>query len=413
MTDIIADPPAPTLTCDVLIVGGGLAGLPLAIACAAAGVSVIVVDRETPSAMVDEPFDCRTTAVALGSQRMLETLGIWQHLAATAEPILDIRILDHKGPMFLHYDHRDVGDAPMGWIVENRKFRRALFTAMARCPSLLHLAPCGVVSLDRNPHWAEATLDDGRRVRARLAVAADGKNSVLRSWADIGTWGHVYDQQSVTCTVEHERPHHGVAVEHFLPSGPFAILPLQGNRSSIVWTERTTLIPEFLALEPAALERAVAERFGDWLGKIHVIGQPIVYPLQLQIARSMVAQRLALVGDAAHVIHPIAGQGWNLGMRDVGFLAELIVDACRLGLDPGAQRLLARYDSLRRRDAALLAVATDGLNRLFRVKGQPAAVIRAMGLDLVNRAAPVRRLFMRQAMGVTGTAPRLVENRFR
>jgi 2-octaprenyl-6-methoxyphenol hydroxylase len=408
-----ADPLPQTLTADVLIVGGGLAGLPLAIACATAGVSVIVVDREVPSIMVDEPFDGRTTAVALGSQRMLETLGIWQDLADSAEPILDIRIVDRNGPMFLHYDHRDVGDAPMGWIVENRAFRQALFAAMARVPSLVHLAPNEVVSLDRTAHSAEAQLDDGRRIRVRIAVAADGKNSVLRSWADIGTWGHVYDQQSLTCTVEHERPHHGVAVEHFLPSGPFAILPLRGNRSSIVWTERTTLIPEFLALEPTALDRAVAERFGDWLGKIRVIGRPIVYPLQLQIARRMVAQRLALIGDAAHVIHPIAGQGWNLGMRDVGCLAELIVDACRLGLDPGAPALLARYDAQRRRDAALLAAATDGLNRLFRVKGQAAAAVRAIGLDFVNRAAPVRRLFMRHAMGLTGSAPRLADHKLR
>jgi 2-octaprenyl-6-methoxyphenol hydroxylase len=396
---------------DLVVVGGGLAGLPFAIACAEAGLKVAVVDRERPEAMLAEPFDGRTTALAYAAGQMFQVLGLWDGLARHAEPILDIRIADQGSPLFLHYDHTALGDDPLGWVVENRHIRRVLAERIPTCPNLIHLAPATVERLEAEEGRITARLADGGRIRASLAVAADGKRSALREAAGIKTLGTRYGQDAITFVIAHERPHGGVAVEHFLPGGPFAMLPLPGNRTSIVWSERSALVPGLMALDESRFHAEVARRLGAHLGAFTIKGPRWSYPLEVMLAERFTAPRLALLGEAAHVIHPIAGQGLNLSLRDAAALAELVVDAARLGLDPGAPALLARYARWRRVDTVSFTAVTDGLNRLFSNAIPPVRLVRDLGLAAVERVPPLKRLFMRHAMGVLGDLPRLAQGR--
>jgi 2-octaprenyl-6-methoxyphenol hydroxylase len=394
---------------ELLIGGGGLNGLLLGIACAGVGLDVALVDREDLATMLDQGFDGRSSAIAYGSQQVLSALGLWPLVAAEAEPILEIRVADNNAPLFLHYDHRELGsDAPLGWIVENRVLRRALIEHARALPTLNFLAPLELVGIESSPFAAEAALSNGRRLTARLVAAADGAGSPLRRAAGIRTVEWRYPQTAIVTTVRHERPHDGIAVEHFLPAGPFAILPMTGNRSSIVWTERAELAGSLIALPDAAFATELAVRFGDFLGMVEPIGPRWTYPLQLMLAERYVDRRLALIGEAAHVIHPIAGQGLNLGIRDVAALAEIVIDARRLGLDIGDDLLLDRYQQWRRLDAFLLAAVTDGLNRLFSNAIAPLRLIRDLGLAAVDRLPLLKRFLMRDAMGITGDLPRLV-----
>lgn len=399
----------PSRCCDVLVIGGGLAGSAFAIACASAGVDVVLVDRVAPVTRAAEPFDGKTFAIAYGSKRILDGIGLWQHVAAEAEPILEIRVADNNAPLFLHYDHREVGDDPLGWIVESRWLRRAAHERMTELPSLTQIAPATATAIERRADGVTAILSTGETVNARLLVCAEGRGSSLRQDAGIRVLKHDYGQDGIVCTVAHEQPHRGVAVEHFLPSGPFAILPMTGNRSSIVWTERTALSARVTALPRAEFDREVASRFGDFLGRIETVGPIHRYPLSIELPTRIADRRLALLGDAAHGVHPIAGQGLNLGIRDVAVLAELVVDARRLGLDPGTPDLLARYRDARRFDILALSVVTDGMNRLFSNDIAPIRAARDVGLAIVNSAplTPVRKLLMRHAMGVLGKQPRL------
>jgi len=393
---------------ELIVVGGGLVGLTLAIACAEAGIEVAIIDREDPAAMLAEPFDGRTTAIAHGSQQVLAGIGLWPLVADAAEPILEIRVADGGSPLFLHYDHHAVGDHPLGYIVENRVLRRALMTRAAQLATLRHLAPLAVERVEREASGATAYLADGSRLRGELVAACDGRGSPLRRAAGIKTVEWSYPQTSIVCTVQHEMPHRGVAVEHFLPAGPFAILPMTGNRSSIVWTERADLAPRLLALDAASFAVELGRRFGDFLGALEVVGPRFSYALSLLHAERYAAPRLALVGDAAHVIHPIAGQGLNLGIRDVAALAELVVDSRRLGLDIADAGALARYERWRRFDNLMLAAVTDALNRLFSNSVPPVKLARDVGLAVVDRLPPLKRFLMRHAMGVVGELPRLV-----
>ncbi len=392
---------------EVLVVGGGMVGMTFACALADVGVAVTVVDRADPASMVDAGFDGRVSAIAYGSRRVIETIGLWPALARQAEPILEIRVSDGDSPLFLHYDHAEIGDQPLGHIVENRHIRRALFDLAARHGRLRLVAPCSVDTVTRGAAGVAARLADGREVRARLVVAADGRGSALRRAAGINVTAWRYPQTGIVCTVAHQRPHRGIAHERFLPAGPFAILPMTGDRSSLVWTERATLAPAMMALDDDAFGTEVARRFGDFLGDLEVVGPRWSYPLSLVHAERYTARRLALIGDAAHAIHPIAGQGLNLGIRDVAVLAEVLVDARRLGLDIGASDDLEHYQRRRRFDSVVLAAATDGLNRLFSTDDPAITLVRGLGLAAVNRAAPLKRLFMRHAMGVVGELPRL------
>jgi 2-octaprenyl-6-methoxyphenol hydroxylase len=393
---------------ELVIVGGGMVGLSLAIACGSAGLAVVVADRETPSRMIAETFDGRASAIAYGSQQILAGIGLWEKVAGAAEPIREIRVADGDSPLFLHYDHRELGEQPLGYIVENRVLRQALQERLAELPNVRHLAPAAVTGAERGAAGVVCSLADGGTIAGTLLVAADGKDSPLRRAAGIETVEFRYPQTGIVCTVHHEEPHLGIAVEHFLPAGPFAILPMTGNRSSIVWTERAALAPGIMALGEDDFTAELGRRFGDFLGRIEVVGPRWSYPLAFLHAQRYVDERLALIGDAAHLIHPIAGQGLNLGLRDVAALAECIIDARRFGLDIGGDTVLARYQAWRRVDNLALAAVTDGLNRLFSNEIAPLALARDIGLAIVNRVPPARRLLMRHAMGMVGTLPRLV-----
>ncbi len=394
---------------ELLIAGGGLNGLLLGIACAGAGLAVAIVDRQDPAAMLDAGFDGRSSAIAYGSQQVLAALGLWPLVAAEAEPILEIRVADDNAPLFLHYDHRELGtDAPLGWIVENRVLRRALVEHARTLPALSLLAPLAVGAAFATADAASVTLSDDRRLTARLVAAADGAGSPLRRAAGIRTVEWRYRQTAIVTTVRHARPHAGIAVEHFLPAGPFAILPMTGGRSSIVWTEREELAPRLMALPDPEFAAELAARFGDFLGAVEPVGPRWSYPVGLMLAERYVDRRLALVGEAAHLIHPIAGQGLNLGIRDVAALAEIVIDQRRLGLDIGDDPPLRRYQEWRRLDTLLLAAVTDGLNRLFSNSLPPLRLARDFGLAAVNHLPPLKRFLMRDAMGITGTLPRLL-----
>ncbi len=404
---------------DLLIVGGGLVGLSLAQALGGAGLRVIVVDRERTAVAADDRFDGRASAIAWGSAQVLRAIDLWERLAARAQPIHDIRVSDSDSLLFVHYDHRHAGlehagaPAPLGYIIENRFTRRALYEALALNSQVTLLAPAELRSLVRGPGRVEAELADGQRLRATLAVACDGRESPQRQAAGIGVTRWSYPQTGIVCSIAHELPHQGVAQERFLPAGPFAVLPLPDSedgthRSSIVWTERAELAPSMLVLTDAEFAAEIQRRFGDSLGRITVAGPRWSYPLGLLHAERYVDHRLALAGDAAHSIHPIAGQGLNLGLRDVAALAECLVDAARLGLDIGAPDTLERYQRWRRVDTLMLVGVTDALNRLFSNDVQPVRLARDLGLGLVERVPPLKRLFMRHAMGMLGELPRLV-----
>lgn len=404
---------------ELVIAGAGLSGMLLAVACAGAGLEVAVVDPQDPAAMLDDRFDGRTSAIAYGSKLVFDGIGLWPRVAAEAEPIREIRVADDNSPLFLHYDARELGDegTPLGYIIENRVLRRALFEQARSLPSL-QLIGGSVASATASERGMAVVLDDEARLAARLVAAADGARSPLRQAAGIRSIEWRYRQTGIVATVAHERPHGGIAIEHFLPTGPFAILPMtdepsgdaaqpRRGRSSIVWTENAALAPRLLALPEAEFAVELAARFGDFLGAIEPVGPRWSYPLALMQAERYTDRRLALVGEAAHVIHPIAGQGLNIGIRDIAALAELIVDQRRRGLDIGDDGLLERYQRWRRADALLLAAVTDGLNRLFSNEIPPIRLARDLGLAIVNQLPPLKRLLMRHAMGTLGDRPRL------
>ncbi|MGF1625879.1 MAG: UbiH/UbiF/VisC/COQ6 family ubiquinone biosynthesis hydroxylase [Alphaproteobacteria bacterium] len=413
-----------SLRAEVAIVGGGLAGLTLAAALGDAGIDTVVLERRQPSAMDDALFDGRTTAIAHGPKLALEAIGVWPRLADDAAPILEIRVCDgrpdgYTSPLFLHYDHAEVGTDPLGHIVENRLIRRALMRRLQDCPSVRMLAPATVAALGNRAEAAVLRLEDGREVRAQLVAACDGRSSPLRAMAGIGVAEIRYRQTALVCTVAHARPHGGIAHERFLPGGPFAILPMTDDlalapgaplphRSSIVWSEDADVAAGIALLDDAGFERELARRFGDFMGPIALAGPRFAYPLSLHLAHSYGAGRLALVGEAAHGIHPIAGQGLNMGWRDVAALAEEVVDTRRLGLDVGRPQVLRAYQARRAADNLLLATVTDALNRLFSNDLPGVRQLRDLGLAAVNRVPPLKRTLMRHAMGVLGDRPRIV-----
>jgi len=434
---------------DVLIAGGGFAGLALAIALRqglGTGFAVTVADP----AFAGPVKDGRASAIAAAARRLFEVIGVWDTVAAEAQPILDMVVTDSKlqnvvRPTFLTFEGDVAPGEPFAHMIENAPLVAALIDkAKAEGVTLIaspveDLGTASASSLPgtgrvageagraepnaEEPHPSArlrprapspvgggitATLASGETIAARLLVAADGARSRIRERAGIAFHGWDYGQSAIVTTVTHERDHHGRAEEHFLPAGPFAILPLKGNRSSIVWTETKAEAERLLALDAAAFHDELERRFGLKLGDISVAAPARAYPLGCYVARSFIAERLALVGDAAHVIHPIAGQGLNMGLRDVAALAEAVADAARLGLDVGGADVLERYQRWRRFDTMTMGVATDGLNRLFSNHSDVLRLVRDIGLGMVDRLPRLKDVFIRQAAGVTGEVPRLM-----
>jgi len=399
---------------DVLISGGGMVGLPLGLALAQGGLNTVIVDAAAPAQALDQKFDGRVSALAYASVRMLKALEVWDSLAPDAQPIREILVTDGKAgrpasPFSLHFDAEEVGADSLGHIAENRHIRSSLHSCVAWQSHLTLLAPQTVKSLMVEAGGATAKLADGEEISASLVIAADGRDSPLRSQMGVQVIGWSYPQTGIVATVEHERPHNGVAYEHFLPSGPFAILPMTGNRSSLVWTEAKAKAPALLALDEASFNEELARRFGSHLGKTKSAGPRWSYPLSFHLARDFVRPRFALAGDCAHGIHPIAGQGLNLGLKDAAALAEVLLDAARLGRDIGALDTLKRYERWRRFDSFALAASTDALNRLFSNDIAPLRHLRDLGLDIVDSIGPARRFFMRHAGGDVGKLPRLMK----
>jgi 2-octaprenyl-6-methoxyphenol hydroxylase len=402
---------------DVLIGGAGFAGLALAIALRqglAPSFSVTVADP----ALAGPPKDGRASAIVAAARRLFEIIGVWRDIEA--QPILDMvvtdsRLADVVRPVFLSFYGDVEPGEPFAHMIENGPLLAAL-AAKAKDEGVA-LRPAAVTDLafaaDRANDRLNVRLSNGEALAARLLVAADGARSAIRERAGIASHGWSYGQSAIVTTVAHERDHHGRAEEHFLPAGPFAILPLTrdaavGHRSSIVWTEQAQEAARLVALPDAEFHAELERRFGLRLGEIAAVGPRRVHPLGLSVARAFIADRLALVGDAAHVIHPIAGQGLNMGLKDVAALAEVIVDAVRLGLDPGSLAVLERYQRWRRFDTMAMGIATDGLNRLFSNQSDVLRLVRDVGLGLVDRLPALKHLFIREAAGLVGEVPKLL-----
>ncbi len=400
------------LSVEVCVVGAGPVGGTLACRLAAAGIATAVVDRAALPPMEHPAFDGRAYAIAAGSRRLLEDAGVWQRLPEPACPILNIRVSDGRlgrraSPLHLHFAHHDAGEdaGPFGHMVEARSLRVALNGLLHSLPALHVFAPAEA-KVERRQDGATVRIANGPVIECRLVVAAEGRNSPLRRAADIPVTTLPYDQTGIVCAISHELPHNNAAVEHFLPSGPFAQLPMSGspevatNVSAIVWTERTTIAQRMLVFDDTHFSREVTRRLGDHLGTVRTVGRRWSYPLAAMHAHRYFDTRLVLVGDAAHTIHPIAGQGLNLGFRDAIALSELLVEASRDGADPGAPQLLRRYQHGRRPDNLLMLAATDTLDRLFSTDNPLLRLVRDIGIAAVHRTPPLKRLFMRQAMGL-------------
>ena len=396
---------------EVLIAGGGVAGLGLAVALGRAlgpGFAVAACD---PALSREPAADDRVSAIAAGARRLLTVLGVWQRLPEPIQPIREMAITDSRlrdavRPTFLAFDAEVEPGEPFAHMVENRALLVALRAAAEEAG--VQLLPFAVDHFAAKDGTVEITLGDGARIATRLLVAADGGRSHVRTVADIAMVRWSYGQSGIVATVGHERDHEGRAEEHFLPGGPFAILPLPGRQSSIVWTEPMAEAERLVALPAEEFHAELERRFGLKLGDIEVKSPPRAYKLDYAIARRFVGPRLALIGDAAHVIHPIAGQGLNLGLRDVAALAECIAEAARLGLDPGEAEVLQRYERWRRFDTTAMGAATDGLNRLFSNQSDFLRAARDFGLGVVDRLPGLKKIFAREAAGLTGSVPKLL-----
>lgn len=399
---------------DLLIVGGGLNGPTLALAAAQAGLSSTVIDALPEPTRKNAAFDGRAYALALASVRLLQNLGIWDREAEHAQPMLEIKVSDGRAgegpsPFFLHFDHAEIEEGPMGHMLEDRYLRRALIEAMAEEPRITQVSNDTVTAQESDATGVTVTLASGKTLTGRLLIGADGRSSSTAARAGIRRTGWGYGQTALVAAIEHELPHHGIAHQFFMPPGPLAILPLPGNVSSIVWSETDATAARFAALPDAEFMEVLRPRFGDFLGAIKLRGARYTYPLSLTVANSFVADRLALIGDAAHGMHPIAGQGLNAGLRDVAALAQVMTEAARRGEDIAAPDVLARYQQWRRFDTATLAMATDLTNRLFSNDNPLLRAARDLGMGALGHMPRLRRGFIREAAGLTGDLPELMK----
>lgn len=403
-------------TSDILIVGGGLNGPALALALAQTGHTVTLIDALPRDARAREDFDGRSYALALASQKLIDQIGVWGAVAGQAQPMLEIKVTDGRAgqgpsPFFMHFDHAEIEEGPMGYMIEDRYLRRALRDAMEAEPAITLVDEQTVIAQDADATGVTVTLARGDSLRGRLLVGADGRRSGTAERAGIKRTGWDYGQTALVCAIEHDRPHNGIAHQFFMPPGPLAILPLPGNRSSIVWSERSDRAAAIQSLDEESYLSILRPRFGDFMGDIRLAGDRFTYPLNLTLANAFVAERLALVGDAAHGVHPIAGQGLNAGLRDVGALAEVLTEARRRGEDIASSLVLDRYQQWRRFDTASLAAATDAFNRLFSNDIPLLRLGRDIGMGVVGAIPGLRQSFIREAAGLTGDLPRLLQGR--
>ncbi len=403
-------------TSDILIVGGGLNGPALALALAQTGHTVTLIDALPRDARAREDFDGRSYALALASQKLIDQIGVWGAVAGQAQPMLEIKVTDGRAgqgpsPFFMHFDHAEIEEGPMGYMIEDRYLRRALRDAMEAEPAITLVDEQTVIAQDADATGVTVTLASGDSLRGRLLVGADGRRSGTAERAGIKRTGWDYGQTALVCAIEHDRPHNGIAHQFFMPPGPLAILPLPGNRSSIVWSERSDRAAAIQSLDEESYLSILRPRFGDFMGDIRLAGDRFTYPLNLTLANAFVAERLALVGDAAHGVHPIAGQGLNAGLRDVGALAEVLTEARRRGEDIASSLVLDRYQQWRRFDTASLAAATDAFNRLFSNDNPLLRLGRDIGMGVVGAIPGLRQTFIREAAGLTGDLPRLLQGR--
>ena len=403
-----------TYDSDILIIGGGLNGPTLALATAQAGLSSTVIDALPEPVRKNAAFDGRAYALALASVRLLRNLRIWNEVADNSQPMLEIKVSDGRAgqgssPFFLHFDHAEIEEGPMGHMLEDRFLRRALIDAMQDVPNITQVSNDTVIAQATDATGVTVTLASGKVLHGRLLVGADGRTSGTAARAGIKRTGWGYGQTALVAAIEHELPHNGIAHQFFMPPGPLAILPLPGNVSSIVWSETDATAARFAALPDDAFMEVLRPRFGDFLGEIKLRGKRFTYPLNLTVANSFIAQRLALIGDAAHGMHPIAGQGLNAGLRDVAALAQILDEATRRGEDIAAADVLARYQQWRRFDTATLAIATDLTNRLFSNDNPLLRAARDLGMGALGHMPGLRRGFIREAAGLTGDLPELMK----
>lgn len=401
---------------DILIVGGGLNGSALALALADAGLSISLIDALPVQTRMDDAFDGRGYALSIASQRLLQAIGLWGGLRAHAQPILEVKITDGRpgeapSPLILEFDHAEIDEGPMGYMIEDRYLRRAMQDALEAHPGVTLYAGERVVAQNTDGARAEITLASGESLSGSVLVGSDGRKSGTAERAGIKRMGWQYNQRALVCALTHERAHNGVAHQLFLPSGPLAILPLPGNAVTIVWTESDAEALRINALSDEDYLATLRPIFGDFLGDISLAGARFTYPLDLTLAQSFVAPRLALLGDAARGVHPIAGQGLNAGLKDVGALAEVLTLAHRRGEDIGRIDVLTRYQQWRRFDSATLALATDGFNRLFSNDNSLLRLGRDLGMGIVNAIPGLRRAAIREAAGLTGDLPKLLQGR--
>ena len=399
---------------DIIIVGGGLIGSALAIALSSIGFDVTVVDRQSNKLTKSQNFDGRAYALSHASIRMLKVLGIWNYFKENAQPILDIKVSDGRvgegaSDWFLHFDHQELEEGPMGHLIEDRYIREALKTDIEMSKQIKYIYNAEVISQNVKDTSVSLNLSDGQVLRTQLLVGCDGRNSKIAHWSNISHVGWNYNQTALVCALSHEKQHFGIAHQFFNPAGPLAILPLKGNKSSIVWTETKDRAKHINDMCDEDYLNALSPVIGDFLGSINLVGDRFSYPLGLSLADSFIAKRTVLVGDSAHGIHPLAGQGLNLGLKDIAALTEVLALAKRRGESFSSKEVLERYQKWRRFDTSAMAFTTDSINKLFSNDNIVLRSMRDIGLGSVNATPHLRRGFMRHAAGLSGDLPKLLQ----
>jgi 2-octaprenyl-6-methoxyphenol hydroxylase len=399
---------------DIIIVGGGLIGSALAIALSSIGFDVTVIDRQSNKLTKSQNFDGRAYALSHASIRMLKVLGIWNYFKENAQPILDIKVSDGRvgegaSDWFLHFDHQELEEGPMGHLIEDRYIREALKTDIEMSKQIKYIYNAEVISQNVKDTGVSLNLSDGQVLRTQLLVGCDGRNSKIAHWSNISHVGWNYNQTALVCALSHEKQHFGVAHQFFNPAGPLAILPLKDNKSSIVWTETKDRAKHINDMCDEDYLNALSPFIGNFLGSINLVGDRFSYPLGLSLADSFIAKRTVLVGDSAHGIHPLAGQGLNLGLKDIAALTEVLALAKRRGESFSSKQVLERYQKWRRFDTSAMAIATDSINKLFSNDNIILRSMRDVGLGSVNATPHLRRSFMRHAAGLSGDLPKLLQ----